>query len=63
MSARALVSSPPLAMPPLSWSETVTVDVPFAFAAGVNDSVPPGLIAGPVEKMSGTPASSRKLTV
>ena len=38
----ALVSSPPLAMPPLSWSETVTVDVPFAFAAGVNDSVAAG---------------------
>ena len=31
----ALVSTPPLAVPPLSWIWTVTVAVPLALAAGV----------------------------
>jgi hypothetical protein len=30
-----LVSTPPLAVPPLSWIWTETIVVPFAFAAGV----------------------------
>ena len=42
----ALVSTPPLAVPPLSWIVTVTVAVPTAFAAGVKVSVPVGLTAG-----------------
>ena len=31
----ALVSTPPLAVPPSSWMLTVTVAVPLALAAGV----------------------------
>ena len=42
----ALVSSPPLAVPPLSLRETETVAVPFAFAAGVKVSTPVGETAG-----------------
>ena len=42
----ALVSTPPLATPPLSCSITVTVTTPKAFAAGVNVSTPAGEIAG-----------------
>src|SRR6185436_2976919 len=42
----ALVSWPPLAVPPLSNSRTVTVAEPKAFAAGVYVSVPVGLMAG-----------------
>jgi hypothetical protein len=30
-----LVSTPPFAVPPLSWRRTVTVATPFTFAAGV----------------------------
>ena len=45
----ALVSSPPLAVPPSSLSETVTVAEPFAFAAGSKVSVPSAAIAGCVE--------------
>jgi hypothetical protein len=42
----ALVSTPPLAVPPESCIVTDTVAVPFAFAAGVKVSVPLALIAG-----------------
>ena len=42
----ALVSSPPLARPPLSWSWIVIVALPTPAAAGVNVSVPVGLTAG-----------------
>src|SRR5829696_10070882 len=42
----ALVSFPPLAVPPLSWANTVTVAVPKALGAGVKVSVPPEEIAG-----------------
>ena len=35
-----LVSTPPPAVPPLSWATTVTVAVPKALAAGVKVSVP-----------------------
>ena len=42
----ALVSTPPLAVVPLSWVVTDTVAVPLAFAAGVKVSVPLALIAG-----------------
>ena len=42
----ALVSSPPLAMPPLSWSSIVIVALPTPAAAGVNVSVPVGPTAG-----------------
>ena len=41
-----LVSTPPLAVPPLSWATTVTVALPKALAAGVKVSVPLVLIAG-----------------
>ena len=39
----ALVSAPPLAVPPLSWIWTVTVAVPLALAAGVYVSLPVGV--------------------
>ena len=42
-----LVSEPPFAVPPLSTALTVTIAVPFAFAAGVKVSVPVGETAGP----------------
>ena len=42
----ALVSSPLLAMPPLSWSSIVIVALPTPAAAGVNVSVPVGPTAG-----------------
>ncbi len=42
----ALVSTPPLAVPPLSWMRTVTIALPEALAAGVYVSAPAGLIAG-----------------
>src|SRR4029077_10254479 len=42
----ALVSDPPLAMPPLSCRATVTVAVPFALAAVVYVNVPLAAIAG-----------------
>ena len=45
----ALVSSPPLAIPPLSLMETLTVAEPTWLAAGVNVSVPLELTAGSVE--------------
>ncbi len=44
------MSTPPLAVPPLSCNATVTVATPYAFAAGVNVSVPvAGLIVGSAE--------------
>ncbi len=45
-----LVSTPPLATPPLSFATTVTVATPFAFAAEVNVSVPFEATAGCAEK-------------
>ena len=42
----ALVSSPPLATPPLSWSSIVIVALPTPAAAGVNVNVPVGPTAG-----------------
>ena len=42
----AEVSAPPLAVPPSSCSVTVTVALPFAFAAGVKVSTPLGEMAG-----------------
>ena len=45
----ALVSTPPLRIPPSSWTRTVTVAEPNAFGAGVNVSVPVGLTAGCTE--------------
>src|SRR5205809_46277 len=45
------VSAPPLAVPPLSWSATLTVAVPLALAAGVNESVPLAAIVGCTLKM------------
>ena len=42
----ALVATPPIAVPPVSWAVIVTVAVPLAFAAGVKVSVPLALIAG-----------------
>src|SRR5476649_233311 len=45
----ALVSMPPFAVPPLSWSVTVTVAEPFMPVAGVNVSVPFAEIAGCAE--------------
>ena len=45
----ALVSSPPFAVPPLSWRKTLTVADPFSLAAGVKVRVPAELIAGAAE--------------
>ena len=42
----AFVSTPPLAVPPLSWTVTVTVALPLAFAAGVKVSAPLAARAG-----------------
>ncbi len=42
----ALVSTPPLAVPPLSWMCTVTVVLPSTLAAGVYVRVPVSEIAG-----------------
>src|SRR5436190_911221 len=49
----AEVSTPPLAVPPLSERNTVTVAEPKAFGAGVNVSVPLALIEGPLAKSDG----------
>src|SRR5579872_985812 len=49
----ALVSTPPLEVPPLSCSVMVIAAVPFAFAAVVNVTTPVGLIDGPAEKSAG----------
>src|SRR5262249_28724049 len=46
----ALGSTPPLAVPPVSWRTTVPGALPVAPAAGVNVSVPLALMAGPAEK-------------
>ena len=40
------VSCPPLAVPPLSLRNTVTVAMPLALVAEVNVKVPAGFIAG-----------------
>ena len=42
----SLVSTPPLAVPPLSCAVIVTVALPLAFAAGVKVSTPLVLTAG-----------------
>ena len=42
----ALVSTPPFAVPPLSWILTVTIAEPFVCGADVYVNVPEGLIAG-----------------
>ena len=42
----ALVSTPPLSVPPSSCARTVTVAEPKAFAAGVKVNVPSAAIAG-----------------
>src|SRR5436190_8620693 len=49
----ALVSTPPPAVPPLSWTESVTVAQPLGLAAGVHVSVPVGDTAGPAENKPG----------
>ena len=49
----AEVSTPPLAVPPLSWMLIVIVAVPFAFAAGVYVSVPVALTAGATANRAG----------
>ena len=41
-----LVSMPPFAVPPLSWTVRVTIAEPTASGAGVNVSVPLGLTDG-----------------
>ena len=46
----ALVSVPPLAVPPSSWMRTVTVAAPLAPNPGVKVRVPVGLTAGWAEK-------------
>ncbi len=45
----ALVSMPPLAVPPSSCARTVTVAEPFALRAGVNVNVPFAATAGCAE--------------
>ena len=47
------VSTPPFAVPPLSWSASVIVAVPLVLAAGVYVSVPVGDTAGPALKSDG----------
>ena len=59
----ALVATPPLAVPPVSWAITVTVAVPLAFAAGVKVSVPPALMAGWALKRALVVFVTVKLTV
>ena len=49
----AEVSTPPLAVPPLSISTRVIVAVPLAFAAGVKVSTPVGDTAGPAANRPG----------
>ena len=59
----ALVSIPPLAVPPSSCNITVTTATPFAFAAGVNESVPVGEIAGGLEKRVGLSLETMKFKI
>ena len=42
----SLVSSPPLAVPPSSWSVTLIVAAPLALSAGMKLSVPLGATEG-----------------
>ncbi len=54
------VSTPPLAVPPLSCSKTVTVAVPKAFSAGVYVSVPVvGSMLGPAANSEGSEPKAR----
>ena len=57
-----LVSTPPLAVPPLSWAVTVTVTVPGT-PMGVNVSVPSDAIAGCAVKSALFGFDRLKLTV
>jgi len=59
----ALVSTPPLAVPPLSCKRTVTVATPAFSTAGVYVSVPSGMIAGPAANSSGSSTVTRNATV
>ena len=59
----ALVSTPPLAVRPLSCAVTVTVALPLAFVAGVKVSVPAAPIAGWALKRALASFVSVKLTV
>ena len=59
----ALVSTPPLAVPPLSCSCTVTSVLPLALGAGVNVSVPVAEIAGATVNSAGLAGVTRKLSV
>src|ERR671922_147604 len=59
----ALVSTPPLAVPPLSTALTVTVAAPLASAAGVYVSVPLDATAGWTAKSPVLSADALKVTV
>ena len=59
----ALVSTPPPEMPPSSCSCTVTVADPFAFAAGVNVSVPSAATAGCALKSAPLVVETMKFSV
>src|SRR5437867_1555642 len=58
-----LLSTPPLAVPPLSWSCTVTVAVPLALEAGVYVSVPLAEINGCTANSALLLLVTRKFTV
>ena len=59
----ALVSTPPLAVPPLSCTVTVTVAVPLADGFGVKVSVPFAAMAGCAVKSALFVTEAAKLTV
>src|SRR5262245_25018140 len=59
----ALVSWPPLAVPPLSCRRTVTVALPFAFAAGVYVSVPVADTAGNTPNNASLLVETRNVSV
>ena len=59
----ALVSLPPLAVPPLSTARTVTVAPPSASRVGVYVSVPSGAIAGWTAKSPGLLLETVKVTL
>src|ERR1044072_50507 len=59
----ALVSTPPLAVPPSSWIWTETVAEPLALAAGVKESVPLAPTAGWLENRPVLSLETMKLTV
>src|SRR5207245_5420600 len=47
------VSTPPLAVPPMSFRTSVTTEDPDVFGLGVNVSVPFELSSGPIENSPG----------